>query len=151
MNTSNYLTNILIADDDGDDIEFLCEGIEKTLSSVKIDAVKNGEECLGYLAANKPPDVIFLDLNMPMLNGFECLKEMSKKDALKNTNVIIYSTSNYESDIETCRNMGATYYMVKPDSFNFLIDQLSTAFSGIASDTQVKNHPFVISSKNNSF
>src|SRR5687767_14226069 len=63
------------------------------------------------------PDMIFLDLNMPGLNGFECLEEIKNKDKFGNVPVIIYSTTANPEQVKKTYNKGATLYMQKPSSY----------------------------------
>jgi DNA-binding response OmpR family regulator len=64
------------------------------------------------------PVLIFLDLNMPLKNGFDCLKEIKKDDKLKSLPVIIYSTSGEEEVIKLVYKAGALFYIQKPDNFS---------------------------------
>ena len=66
------------------------------------------------------PDVIFLDLNMPAKNGFECLAEIKKNNTLKSLPVIIFSTTVQEETVNRVYKDGASYYICKPDNFTQL-------------------------------
>lgn len=69
---------------------------------------------------NKFPELVFLDLNIPAMNGFDFLEEMKKRNLLKNLSVVIYSTSSSEKDIEKCFLLGANVYLKKPNDFQTL-------------------------------
>ena len=79
--------SIMIVDDDDDDREFFCEAIEKIDSSINCVTIENGEKALQYLkdAQQVMPDYIFLDLNMPKIDGKECLIQIKNIDHLTNT------------------------------------------------------------------
>lgn len=110
--------NVLLADDDEDDRWLF----EQALSNLKIKTTlllfKNGKEIMDYLKkAESMPHIVFLDLNMPIKNGTECLIEMRKNDYLKEMIVAIYSTSSSEKDIENTFVNGANIYINKPNDF----------------------------------
>jgi len=92
---SNTPLNIVLADDDEDDRMFFGEALEELALQVKVSLFKNGQELLDFL--NLPntvlPNLVFLDLNMPVKNGWECLREIRKNTKLKDLSVAIYSTS----------------------------------------------------------
>ena len=73
------------------------------------------------------PRLIFLDLNMPIKNGLQCLKEIRSDEQLKNISVAIYSTSNHQKDIEETFYNGANIYITKPPDFNTLKQVLEKA------------------------
>jgi CheY-like chemotaxis protein len=130
MNTSPYI-NILIADDDQDDAAFLAEGISKIISSFKVFNASNGLECLNFLEEHEAPELIFLDINMPLRNGIECLMDIRKNKELRNSHVIMYSTSSSESDINTCYELGAKFYIIKPVTFSGMVNMLKQLFVGL--------------------
>lgn len=76
-----------------------------------------------------PPDVIFLDLNMPRKNGFECLKEIRQTAKLREIPVIIFSTSDNAQAIDKTYSLGANFYMQKPRSFALLKKAIETVLS----------------------
>ena len=115
------ILNVLLADDDEDDRWLF----EQALSNLKIKTTlllfKNGKEIMDYLKKTESfPHIIFLDLNMPIKNGMECLLEMRKDDRLKKIPIAIYSTSSSEEDIENTFVNGANIYINKPSNFTAL-------------------------------
>ena len=82
----------------------------------------NGQEFMDYiLLPNQPlPHLVFLDLNMPIKNGMECLVEIRKIKRLQSLSVAIYSTSSSENDIEETFIKGANIYINKPNDFKKL-------------------------------
>lgn len=111
--------NVALADDDDDDRFLFKEAIDEIKIQTKLSLFTNGQELMDYL--NLPnvilPQVVFLDLNMPIKNGIQCLKEIRKNSALDSISVAIYSTSSSEKDIEDTFIFGANIYINKPDSF----------------------------------
>ena len=118
MNTSNKgIQHIVMADDDEDDYEFFKAAADKGCNEIKISHAANWMELLRYLDKQPLPDVVFLDLNMPVKNGLECLKEIRAEKRYDDVSVIIYSTSSAKKDIEETYRHKANYYIVKPDKY----------------------------------
>ena len=117
MNTK--LLNIALADDDDDDRMLFSEAIEEISIKTKLSLFNHGQELMDYLSAPGVvlPDLIFLDLNMPIKNGMECLKEIRQNPNLKDLCIAIYSTSSSEKDIEETFLNGANIYLNKPNNF----------------------------------
>ena len=107
---------ILIAEDDVDDAEFICESFSKNIRVEKVEWVKNGKELLDFLNNdyNIKPDVILTDINMPMLNGIEALEEISVDKTLSLIPVFVYSSSVNPAYEKRCRELGAFGYLIKP-------------------------------------
>ena len=117
---------VLIIDDDEDDRELFCEAvgyISKDIDCLHATDGENALELLG-LGKGKLPDFIFLDLNMPRLNGKECLAEIKKRNHIKDIPVIIYSTSGSRHDKEETKLLGATDFLRKPNEFKLLVKEL---------------------------
>ena len=128
MNKSNTI-NILLADDDRDDCLFFKEAIDELSIPATLTMVNDGEQLMQHLETNAEnlPDALFLDLNMPRKNGFECLTEIKKHPILKDLPVIIHSTS-YNVDIANqLYNTGANYYICKPSDFEELKNTIYNA------------------------
>jgi CheY-like chemotaxis protein len=71
------------------------------------------------------PDLIFLDMNMPKLNGKQVLREIKKTRSLASIPVIMYSTSFAPRDIEEIKELGAVFYLLKPSRFDDLCASLT--------------------------
>lgn len=112
--------NILIVDDDQDDALWLSEIILEIEDRCKFFFEKDGIAALKFISTKPRLDFIFLDLNMPLKGGLECLRDIHNHDLLPNTPVIIYSTSNNLKDIDEAYRYGAVYYIVKPTSSKVL-------------------------------
>jgi len=113
---------ILLADDDEDDRLFFKEAFESIRIKTIVKTVNDGVELMNYLAQNKNklPHILFLDLNMPLKSGMECLLEIKKMDHLRDIAIVIYSTSASEQDIEDTFVNGANVYIKKPHDFTTL-------------------------------
>jgi CheY-like chemotaxis protein len=113
---------IVLVDDDEDDRLIFKEAIEEIKIKTKLWLFSNGEQLMDFLKdpENVLPHVVFLDLNMPVKNGMQCLKEIRQSNLLKDLSVAIYSTSSTEEDIENTFIKGANIYIKKPNDFNKL-------------------------------
>jgi CheY-like chemotaxis protein len=132
MNHTQETIHILLADDDQDDIDFFSDALKKVNSGIKLSSVSDGSEALEYLRnAERIPDCIFLDLNMPRMNGLECLEKIRDNESLKDVAVIIYSTSNNSREINEAIEKGATLYIVKTFSFAQLTRKLNLIIENI--------------------
>ena len=111
---------IYLADDDEDDRSLFAEALQEIDKSVKLIEAEDGEKLFLKLCAPQSPlpDVIILDINMPKLNGFECLEKIrSHESDLKYISIIMFSTSDNPVTIGKAKKLGATYYAVKPTSY----------------------------------
>jgi DNA-binding response OmpR family regulator len=116
----------MLIDDDADDLEFFSMAIERINEQVHYLPFSDGVEALRILSedVNILPDFIFLDLNMPRLEGKQLLVEMKKLQHLSAVPVIIYSTSSETHDIEETRQLGAVDYVIKAPSIRQLSERL---------------------------
>ena len=112
--------NILQIDDDYDDCSFFLEALEE-VSAAAYTAIHNPVQALKQLANSEiHPDIIFLDINMPVMNGMELLAEIKTKDPIKNIPVIIFSTSISLDAKKKLQDLGAMDYYIKPNDFSVL-------------------------------
>ena len=114
--------SILLADDDKDDRFFFSMALESLTVPTQLAIVMDGEKLMVYLDENSHqlPDVLFLDLNMPRKNGFECLNEIKLNNSLNKLPVIIYSTSFEQDVVNQLYKNGAHYFIRKPAEFSQL-------------------------------
>ena len=110
---------LLLADDDQDDCFLFEEALIEIEVPTHLTMVNNGEQLMQLLAKTTDdlPDVLFLDLNMPRKNGFQCLDEIKQNEKLKNLLVIIFSTSFQENIADQLYKSGAQHYICKPNNF----------------------------------
>ncbi|AWI26496.1 response regulator [Flavobacterium pallidum] len=118
----NTRRHIVMADDDEEDRMIFSEILLEIDDSVIITQAENGKQLMDFL--NGPviphPHVILLDLNMPVQNGFECLQQIRNERNLKELNIVVYTTSDHPDTIKKAKNLGATFYAVKPNSLENL-------------------------------
>lgn len=125
----------LLIDDDEDDKEIFCIALAEANPAVTCFTAEDGVEALEMLRDKSfVPDYIFLDLNMPLMSGKECLVEIRKQNHLDNTSVIIYSTSASERDIQETSALGASGFITKPPVMGVLIEKLEEMFEVHAED-----------------
>lgn len=110
--------HILIAEDDADDIDFFKEAVKDNCPAIELTVAEDGQKLLSVLDRINTPDVIVLDLNMPNINGKECLKAIRKKDRYQKVPIVVYSTSSNQYDVEYCLSNGADHYVVKPGTYS---------------------------------
>lgn len=116
---------ILLIDDDIEDQEIFNSALSILSDSIECVCFVNAKEALLKLDANElSPDVIFLDLNMPLMSGQEFLMRIKNIDHLKEIPVIIFSTSSNLSTIATTKELGAIDFITKPNRFDALIEIL---------------------------
>jgi CheY-like chemotaxis protein len=109
--------NILMADDDQDDCYFFERALKKIAIPTKLVSLDDGEQLMDYLVKNKgkSPDILFLDINMPRKNGYECLHEIKGNKDITDFPVIMYSTSLKDAMADMLYQEGAHYYLCKCD------------------------------------
>lgn len=121
--------NILQIDDDTDDCELFLEALQ-SVSTALYTSINDPVDALRKLIRKEiNPDVIFLDLNMPVMSGLDFLTEIKKNDFVKNIPVIIFSTSQFDEIKRQAHNHGAHDFISKPSDFNELKRILSLYIS----------------------
>lgn len=131
--------DILLADDDDDDCLFFKEALEELPISTKLTTVTDGNQLMQLLnTSDILPHVLFLDLNMPRKNGYECLSEIQISPSLKELPVIIFSTSFDKDSVNQLHDHGAHYYIRKPGEFAELKNVIHKALSTIEKNNFVK-------------
>jgi len=110
---------IILVENDEDEQFFMKEGFEASGLFELLTIADDGNHLFDWLEKNSPvlPDIILSDLNMPGKNGYDILTEIRRHPAYSQISVIIISTSSAPTVIKRCRDLGATDYMVKPDTF----------------------------------
>lgn len=116
---------ILLADDDHDDTFLFWEALGQVPVETQLSVANNGAALLQILKdPNDKPDIIFLDMNMPVKNGLECLEEIRGTTGYEQVPIVILSTSVARYLWESAYRNGANLYIQKPTSFNGLIEIL---------------------------
>jgi len=116
--------NIFLSDDDIDDRLFFKSAFEEVCCGHSLSLFENNTHLLEQLNQEDTslPDIVFIDLNMPMINGLECLRLIREIPRLKNLPVIVYSTIRSEVFIEEVRTLGAAHFIKKPYDFYELVN-----------------------------
>ena len=126
----NHTRTFLLVDDDTDDALLFGEVLQDVNPAINLITATDGIKALEALrTAKSKPEVIFLDLNMPRMDGKECLAEIKADDNLKDIRVIIYTTSSHSADVEQTMQMGATAFITKPSNIRELRNILSSISS----------------------
>ncbi len=111
--------HVLLIEDNEGDILLTSEALEEGLSIKNISVAKNGKEAVLFFKSNKDngedlPDIVLLDINLPIKNGFEVLEYIRKTEGIENIPVIILTTSSLENDKNKAKKYGANLYIIKP-------------------------------------
>ena len=111
---------ILYADDDQEDLHLISEAFEKHTDNLRVAHAYNGAEALKFLAhmnrSSILPCLIILDINMPIMDGIETLREIKKVEDYKNIPVVMFSTSSHPADKRIAESLGAAY-ITKPAKY----------------------------------
>jgi CheY-like chemotaxis protein len=122
---------ILLVDDDTDDQELFIDAVNEVDASIHCFCANDGEAALKFINEDAvvKPDMVFIDLNMPKLNGKRVLQELKKTEIIKSIPVIMYSTFFGPRDIEEINASGASFHMVKSTRFEDLCKSLQHILS----------------------
>ena len=118
---------ILIIDDDIDDVEMFCEAVIDVDNNAECCAAIDGYEAIDMVLnkMNKLPDFIFLDLNLPKMDGLECLSLLRNEVKLKSVPIIIYTSSSAPNDMHESKSLGANYFLRKTCDYKTLCDEIA--------------------------
>ena len=117
--------NILYVDDDLEDKEFFLEAVRSIDPTIQCSIASGGREALeGLTGGYILPSCIFLDINMPLMDGKTCLIEIKKQYALRDIPVIMYSTTSDTNQIKECYRLGAFDFLIKPNTLKKLSEDL---------------------------
>ncbi|MEO7306680.1 MAG: response regulator [Ferruginibacter sp.] len=138
----SYPLNLLLADDDKDDCIFFKEALDEIPVDTKLVTVNNGVQLMNLLLKEETmlPFVLYLDLNMPLKNGFDALSEIKLNEKLKKIPVIIFSTSFSPEIAEQLQQQGATYYIQKPPEFENLKKIIHRSLNLIMKNDDKQDH-----------
>lgn len=124
---SSVFKSIWLADDDHDDQLVFENAVKEILPTVNLTLFTDSYTLLNEL--NRfTPDLLFLDIHMPCLNGNECLKVIKENPAYKNLPIVMLTGREYYEDIKTSYEYGATLYVVKPNTYNKISTCLKALF-----------------------
>jgi CheY-like chemotaxis protein len=126
MNIMAKALNILLIEDDAIEVMKMHRVLGGLKMKHTVIEANNGEEAITLLKNKESiPDVIFLDLNMPKINGIEFLEILKKDDFLKYIPAIILTTSNNHKDILACYKIGVAGYIIKPLKYDDYVDRIT--------------------------
>jgi CheY-like chemotaxis protein len=123
--------HILLVEDNRMDVELTLDAFRERRLGNTVHVANNGQEALDYLFGDKAysnrgkfplPDLILLDLKMPVIDGFEVLRRIKQTSVLKRIPVVILSSSKEEGDRAMTYDIGANSYLVKPVSFDGFLE-----------------------------
>jgi CheY-like chemotaxis protein len=123
---------ILYVDDDFDDRAFVAEAFREIDPAISCLTACDGVQALRTLNnAVQLPDFIFLDINMPVMNGKECLEKLKNDERFRTIPVVMYSTTTDPSEIDFYYKLGAMSFVKKPHSFTQLCSALSNFLQSV--------------------
>jgi CheY-like chemotaxis protein len=144
--STRKISHVLLVDDDEDDRALFTEAMKAASPEVKVTLAENQPSLLIFLDTEVVPEVIFLDVNMPLKSGLDCLRAIKSNINYINTAVVMYSTSSLQKDIEAAYKEGADFYVIKPSNYTTLIDLLKSLLNTLGNKTQfITREQFVIS------
>jgi CheY-like chemotaxis protein len=110
------IRSIVLADDDSDDIEIFKDSLNEVQSDIQLESVSNGKQLM-ELISHFLPDLLFIDLDMPVKNGLECLVEIRSNPKMEELPVIVFSSTTRPANIQTAYEMGAHLFLIKSSSY----------------------------------
>jgi CheY-like chemotaxis protein len=127
----NSTQPILLVEDDQVDVMTVKRGLKKLGVVNKLITVNNGEEALQYLenSEDELPCMILLDINMPKMNGHECLRQLKSHPAFKNIPVVMLTSSLEQQDVNQSFDLGISGYILKPVEYDQFIDAIQVLSS----------------------
>lgn len=115
---------IVNVDDDPDDREMFCRAIKKISHDILCTQVESGEDAVHFFSKSEfSPDFIFMDINMPRMNGYECVKEIYQFANLRNTTIVMHSSSFNPRDQVEFGILGLQY-LLKTSNLNALAESI---------------------------
>jgi CheY-like chemotaxis protein len=126
MKTQDPILNIYLADDDDADQFLFKEALEEMNLKTNLTIADSGIHLFRLLeeTISALPDIIFMDINMPVKNGFECLDELKQNTNLKSIPVVMLSSSCLPESERMALKLGASKYICKPNTFEVLVREI---------------------------
>ena len=127
-----YMVRLLhVEDEDAIAVLFLAAVEEAKINAV-VFRVSDGEEALTYLRLGAiRPALVFLDLNMPRVDGWKVLGEMKADERLRTIPVVVLSTSSHRLDKDRAKTLGARHYLTKPSTFDGLVAAVRSTYRAV--------------------
>ena len=116
---------ILLVEDDADDQHLFTEALHAMYPAIECLIAKDGRDALDQMNTTSPiPTIIFMDLNMPMMNGYECIAALRKESRFRNIPIVIYTTSNKTTELKRITDLGVKAFLTKLTNFAILQNQI---------------------------
>jgi response regulator RpfG family c-di-GMP phosphodiesterase len=128
VESEDQVQNVVIAEDDNEDFELFSEVLSNLASEILLRRAENGE-VLMKLLHEEVPDMLFIDVVMPCLDGKECLQEIRSHKKFDNLPIIVYSSMRDTETVEFCYRKGTNLFVLKPHSYKELVDVIEKIFS----------------------
>lgn len=132
---------ILLVEDDPGDIELIKETLSSSKIKIDLETVNDGADAISYLkkenefAGKNEPDLVILDLNLPLKSGLDVLDDIKSNPYLKHIPIIVMTTSDQDSDVIKSYKLGANSYVTKPmgiDQFSHIVNTIEDFWLTIA-------------------
>jgi CheY-like chemotaxis protein len=120
-------TEVYLAEDDEDDRALFREALKIVVPEARLTIANNGMDLMQRLMTNKP-DIIFLDINMPLKNGIDCIQWIRDLRDLRKLLVVAYSSAFNRDEINKAYAFGVHLYLIKPTKLKFLVEDLEHLF-----------------------
>ncbi|MEP7168524.1 MAG: response regulator [Bacteroidota bacterium] len=135
----NSLKSIFLVEDDKDDQFFFTQALSKIANANLFAIANNGKEAIDKLESSTTlPDIIFMDINMPLMNGIECLAEITKTIKTQHIPVVMLTTDT--GSMEVAHQMGAKAFIKKPSNGKILREKLEQMINlDFLADSQIAN------------
>lgn len=117
------VNTILLIDDNSLEEILVASAIAEVSPHIQVRYVSGGSAGLEYLCnpSYSKPELVLVDINMPLMSGFEFLEHVNLVPELSAITFVMYSTSSSAADIEKARKSGASFYVVKPTEYDDLV------------------------------
>lgn len=125
------MRQVMLIDDDRDDAELFKEALSEINSSIVLVYHQDSRTALKQLQESRSdlPELIFLDINMPVVSGWQCLTEFKNSEHLKDIAVIMFTTSSQPREKEIAKELGAQGFITKPSDYETLKKLLSSVIN----------------------
>lgn len=114
---------IVNVDDDQDDRDMFCMAVRTIDPEIQCIQIESGEDAIALLNSEISPDLIFIDINMPKMNGYECVREIYQYPNLKNSRIVVFSSTFNPRDQGEFVGLGLTY-LLKTSSLKSLVESI---------------------------
>ena len=141
---------ILYAEDEDNDVMLFRHVLENSTLPLSLQIVKDGQSAVDYLAGSGPfanrelypfPSVVLLDLNMPLMTGFEVLGWVRNQPQFQNLPVVIYTASSHEGDMQEAQALGVDDFIIKSGDFGTIQKLLLDLQRRCESTSNIANRP----------